>query len=566
MKKPPNLLYGLDEQPPLAVTALNGVQHVAVIAVYLLYPLLVFRAIGAPALLTANLLAIAMLVLGLGTFLQAMRIGPIGSGYMCPAVFTAVYLAPSLAAAHTGGLALVFGMTAFAGAVEAAIAPALQRLRAIFPPELSGLVLFVIGLSAAMAAVRAFLGAGVAPVTLPEWAVAGVTLLTMIVLNIWGATIARMLCTLLGVMAGYVAAAFAGLLSSDFTPTLNQISWIGVPSFDHMAWSFDPAFALPFAIGSMAAAIKAAGTITLAHRANDSDWVRTDMRPVVRGVLADGASTFLAGVLGSIGTNTATGSAALAAATGVTSRVVAFAVGGIFVLLAFFPKLSGLLAVMPRAVIVGSLLFVNSFIMVNGLQIMTSRLLDARRTLMIALTIVGATTIELFPGLAATAPKALAWFLGSSLVFATVLGLTLNFLFRIGIKKSVSLTIDRPDGAYQQVDDFFMKHGAAWGARPDTVKRVVFAVVQLIELVDEDFRKEGPMTVTATFDEYNFDVRLTYKGEVPEFPERRPTDQEIRAGEAGMRRLAGFMLRRNADRVRSASAGNMATVHFHFDH
>jgi NCS2 family nucleobase:cation symporter-2 len=548
------------------VTLLNGIQHVAVIAVYLLYPLLVFRAIGTPTLLTANLLAIAMLVLGLGTFLQSLRIGPVGSGYMCPAVFTAVYLAPAIAAARTGGLSLVFGMTAFAGAVEAAVAPILHRLRAVFPPELSGLVLFVIGLSAAIAAIRSFLGAGAAPVTTAEWAVCGVTLGIMVALNIWGSGSARMLCTLLGVVVGYLAAAFAGLLSSDFVKTLDEIPWIGLPSFGHMSWSFDVTFALPFAIGSVAAAMKAAGTITLCQRANDSDWVRTTMRPVVGGVLADGASTFLAGLLGSIGTNTATGSAALASATGVTSRAVAFAVGGIFLALGFFPKLAGLLAVMPRAVIVGSLLFVNSFIMVNGLQIMTSRLLDARRTLMIALTVVGATAIEVFPNISTHAPRALASFVGSSLVFATVFGLALNLLFRIGVKKSVSLRIDHPDGAQQTVEDFFMKQAATWGARPDVIRRVIFAVIQLIEAVEENFRNEGPMIVTATFDEFNFDVRLAYKGEALEFPERRPSDEEIREDENGVRRLAAFMLRRNADRVRSEGAGGAATVYFHFDH
>jgi len=36
-----------------------------------------------------------------------------------------------------------------------------------------------------------------------------------------------------------------------------------------------------------------------------------------------------------------------------------------------------------------------------------------------------------------------------------------------------------------------------------------------------------------------------------EFPERRPSEEEIRETDEGVRRLAGFMLRRNADRVRS---------------
>jgi NCS2 family nucleobase:cation symporter-2 len=141
MKKPTNIIYGLDDRPPLLVTVFNGVQHVGLIAINLVYPLLIFRIADAPVDVVSNMLAIGMLVLGVGTLLQAKTIGPIGSGYMCPATFTATYLAPSLLAAKIGGLPLVFGMTIFAGAMEAAIAPLLNRLRAIFPPEISGLVI-----------------------------------------------------------------------------------------------------------------------------------------------------------------------------------------------------------------------------------------------------------------------------------------------------------------------------------------------------------------------------------------------------------------------------------------
>jgi xanthine permease XanP len=565
MKKPPNLIFGLEETPPLALTIVNGIQQVALVAVYLIYPLLVFRAIGTPAPLIANLLSIAILALGLGTVLQALRVGPIGSGYMCPSVSTAIYLAPSLAAARAGGLSLVFGMTLFAGALEAAIAPMLSRLRAIFPPELSGLVLFVVGASAALAALRAFLGAGVAPVSGAEWLVSGITLGLMVVFNIWGRGLVRMLCTLLGLLGGYAAAVAAGL-AHGLAAELDSVPWIGLPSFSHLSWSFNLDLVLPFAIGSIAAAMKTAGTITLCEKTNDADWVRTDIRTVVRAVLADAASNVAAGALGSTGINASPASVALASATGVASRSVAFATGFFFLALAFLPKVSGLLAVMPRAVIVGAVLFVANFIIINGLQIMTSRLLDARRTLTIALPVIGGTAIEVFPHLAASAPAALAPFLGSSLVFATVLGLALNFIFRIGVRRTVTLTLDKPETSHQRIDDFFVRQGAAWGARPDIIKRAIFGVTQLVDAVDENCRKEGPMTVTASFDEFNLDVRLAYQGELLEFPERRPSADDIRPGLDGMRRLAGFMLRRNADRIASEARGGRALVHFHFDH
>src|SRR5262245_6452559 len=148
-KKPTGLIYGLGDTPPPAIIALNGIQHVGLIAINLVYPVLIFRAAGVPADTIANFLAIGMIVLGIATFLQSGHFGPLGSGFMCPATFTATYFVPSLLAAKIGGPPLVFGMTIFAGILEAIVAPLLNRLRAIFPPEISGLIIVMIGLSAA---------------------------------------------------------------------------------------------------------------------------------------------------------------------------------------------------------------------------------------------------------------------------------------------------------------------------------------------------------------------------------------------------------------------------------
>ena len=54
--------------------------------------------------------------------------------------------------------------------------------------------------------------------------------------------------------------------------------------------------------------------------------------------------------------------------------------------------------------------------------------------------------------------------------------------------------------------------------------------------------------------------------EALEFPTTRPTEQEIRDTDEGMRKLAGFMLRHNADNVRSEPVGAETHVFFHFDH
>jgi xanthine permease XanP len=206
-KKPSGLIYGLNETPPPAIIALNGMQHVGLVAINLVYPVLIFRAAGVPADSIANFLALGMLVLGIATFLQVGRFGPVGSGYMCPATFTATYFVPSLLAAKVGGAPLVFGMTVLAGVLETALAPLLNRLRAIFPPEILGLIIVMIGLSAAVSGLRSILGPTAEPVSVAEWWVAGTTLASMAILNIWGKGMLRMPCALIGLIIGYIAAA-----------------------------------------------------------------------------------------------------------------------------------------------------------------------------------------------------------------------------------------------------------------------------------------------------------------------------------------------------------------------
>ena len=562
MRKPPGLEYGVEDKPPWTVTALNGLQQAALISVNLVYPVLVFRAAGASPEAVTGLLSLGLCVLGITTFMQASRAG---SGYMCPTTFTATYIAPTLLAAKAGGLPLVFGMTAFAGLVEALLAPVLQRLRPLVPVELSGLVILLIGFTAGLVAVRAMLGEAAQAPSEEEWLVAAATLGVTVGLNIWGSGLSRMLCALAGMTFGYFLAASTGVLSEADLATVAAAQWLGLPRPHLLEWSFDLTLAATFAIAAMAAAMKALGTLIVCQRTNDADWVRPDTVRSSRGVLADGVGTLMAGAVGAVGINTSTPSVGLASATGVASRGVAYAVGAIFLVLALTPKLAALLAVMPRSVMAATLLFSACFIVINGLQVVTSRLLDARRTVVIGMGLVAGAALEAVPAISSGATEAGRAIFGSSLVFGTLVAFLLNLAFRLGVRKAVSLSID--PGSYDpaQVEAFLRRQGAAWGARPDIVNRALFGVFQLVEAAIEHGQVQGPLELEAAFDEFSLDLRLRYDGVALAFPQARPSLQQIQE-EDGARLLAGFLLRRNADRIRSDQQGGRAVVWFHFDH
>ena len=566
MKKPTNLVYGLEEWPPIAVSLLNGIQLVALIAINIIYPVIIFRLASTPTESMKNLLAIGMIVLAVTTFIQIHRLGPMGSGYMCPSTFTATFLGPSTMAVSAGGLPLVFGMTAFAGAFEAVVAPLLTRLRPIFPSEISGLVIFMIGVSGGTIALRNVFGPTARPMAVEEWIVGAITLASIIVLNVWGKNVWRMLCALIGLVIGYLSAFAFGLFDESEVQFVQGLAWVGIPKFELPSLSFDWELALPFAIGGMAAAMKAAGTITVCERVNDADWLRPDMKMITRGVLADGAGNLLAGLLGSVGINTSTPAVGVASVTGVVSRSVGYAVSVVFLVATFLPKLPALFSLMPRAIVLAALLFAVTSIIINGLQVMMSRLLDARRTLVLGLSIIAGISVEVFPGISASMPHPLTAIAGSSLVFATVIALFLNAIFRFGIRRRTSLLVARDKVDAKAIEAFLTRQCQAWGAPLDVASRAIFGALQLVDAVSETgCWTQGGMTLTAGFDEFNFDLEAAYPGEPFASPEKRPTMEEVRDNPDGVRLLAGFMLRRNADQIVTSTRDGLAVVKFRFN-
>src|SRR5215471_2353241 len=208
MSRAPGLIYGVDETPPAAVVGLSALQHVGVAASTLVYPLILARDAALSGIPLIDFVSLTMLAMGVATVLFCVRSRFIGSGYLCPACFKQIYLEPSLYALNQRGLALVYGMTVVTGFLQLAIAPLLHRMRALLPPEIAGLVIAIVGLSLASLGVRYSLGLGEHQGVQPAYlAVAGISVVTMIVLNIWTKGYTKMFCVLIGTVVGYAASA-----------------------------------------------------------------------------------------------------------------------------------------------------------------------------------------------------------------------------------------------------------------------------------------------------------------------------------------------------------------------
>jgi xanthine permease XanP len=567
-KKPGELIHGVDDVPPPLLSALVGFQHVGLVRIQLIYPALVVQAAGLPTAVSVNMLSIALVALAVAAILQSLPKGPVGCGFLCPSCHTGIFLEPSLVALKLGGLPLVFGMTMMAGAVQSALSPVLRRIRPLLPPEIGGLVVFLVGTSIAAIGCRYVIGVGAnESVGRDYWLVAAATLATTVGLNVWGRGQAKLFCAVIGMAIGYGTAVVTGVLPKEAFHVLSELPVFAIPRFDHGGWAFSPAMIMPFTVAALAITLKGIGDITALQRVNDAGWVRAEMGSISRGTLANGLANMFAGFVGTLGLTPSTASIGLQAATAVSSRVIGFAAGGILLGLAFLPSVTGSLILMPRPVMGAALLFSACFVLISGLQTITSRMLDARRTIVIGLAITSGIAAEIIPGFASNIPPAVEPIVSSSIVLGTITALLLNGLFRIGQRQRVTLALDSTAAdAITDVDEFFDAAGRGWGARPDVMVRVAFGINQAIETIREHCEPQWPILIEARFDEFNLDVKITYKGEALEFPDQRPSDREIIETEAGYRRLAGFLLRRNADRIRTSIKDGARVLEFHFEH
>lgn len=566
-KRPPNLTYAVDDDPPLPATLLLGLQHVFLIAISLIFPVVIVRSIGGSPEEAEFMVSMSMLAAGVGTVLHALNRRGVGSGYLCPALCGPSFLSASLLAANVGGLHLLFGMTAVAGSFEVLLSRFLHRLRVLFPPEVTGLVVAMVGISVIPTALANFMGRGGADAAteIPELAVALLTLGTMVGISVWSRGRLRLYSVLVGMAMGYLASIHLGILTADHLDLFAEAPLAAVPHLDYFGWSFDVALLLPFMVAITCSSLKTIGDITTCQKINDADWKRTDMKNVSQGILADGLSAVFGGLVGTMGQSTSSSNIGLSIGTGATSRRIAFAIGGILVLLAFLPKLAMVFVVMPEPVMGATLIYSVSFMIVAGFQIIMSRMLDARRTFLVGIPLIMGLSVDALPGLYDGVPPILAPVFSSSLSLSAVLVVLLNLLFRIGISKRVRLVLRPGVDDADSIFNFLERQGSAWGARREVIYRAISATNELFEAVGSAGLAEGDIDLEVSFDEFNLDVVARYRGEPPVLPSRRPDVVDL-LGEGPSASLAAFMVTRYANSVRVDTRDGACRVRLHFDH
>lgn len=432
-KRPANLTYGVDDRPPLSTLLLLGVQHIFLMSSTLVLPVVLVSEIGGSFDQVQGVVALTMLACGIGTIVQAFRWGVLGSGYLCPNLCGPNFFIASMEAAWLGGLPLMRGMTIAAGLVEAIFASVIHRLRSLFPPEITGLVVLMVAVGLIPLGASKCFGINYEgePIRGVNLLVATLTVLIMVGINLRNLGRLKLYSVLIGMACGYLLSAAAGLLTrAQFVHVLSS-PWVALPHYKGMfsldfRWSLLPTFA----IVSITGALKSFGNLIMCEKVNDDDWKEPDMRRIGGGLLADSISVTMSGLLGGMASDTSASNVALSRASGATSRWVGVMAGGLFIILAFFPKIGSLLSIMPAPVMGAILVFVTCFMIMSGIQIILGTGPDPQKIFVIGISLIFGLGLEILPALYAGVPGWLRPLASSSLTLSTVLAVVLNQILR----------------------------------------------------------------------------------------------------------------------------------------
>lgn len=434
-KESENYEYSADQVPPALHLLISSVQHALLMVVSLAFPILLSSQINGTPEMSASLIAFSMIAAGLGSIIQSVGLPFIGSGYLCPNVCGPSYFSLSLSAAWAGGLPLMRGMIIIAGLVEMAIAPIIQLLKNIFPAFIVGLVMTMVGVSVIKPSVTSFFGLTFSGDAIPtiDIFVGLFSLMTMVLANLWGKGFVKMYCLLIGMLSGWILSIMLIPVYWHELAVVKEYPLFALPTFgqEFTRITIDFKMIIPFVVIGIGGSLKSFGNLLLAQKISEPELQEPNFVPIKKGLLADGFSTVLAGLLGGMAVDTSSSNVGLAGATKVISRWISVGAGIIFLVLAFFPRFVTILSMIPKPVLGASLIFAGSFMICAGLQEMFNEKWDQRKTFIVGIAFFFGLSTAFLPGLYARAPQWIQTFFTDPLPTTTIIAVVLNQIFNL---------------------------------------------------------------------------------------------------------------------------------------
>jgi len=404
-----------------------GLQHV--LAMYtgaVVVPIIVGAALNLTPTQLAYLIAADLFICGIATLLQVMGTRFIGSGLpvILGCTFTAV--GPIIAIASSSNLATAYGAIIISGLFIVLIAPLYGKMLKYFPTIVTGSVVTIIGLSLIPVAMNSAAGGeGSADFgSSNNLLLALITLVVILLINRFATGFLRAISVLIGIIVGTVVAYGMGMV--EFS-NVAAASWFNV--------------AQPFYFGTPQINITAIITMIIVNIVSmvESTGVylavgqvlnrNVEKKQIVNGLRAEGIAITLGGIFNAFPYTAFSQNVGLISLTGVKSRNVIFAAGGILVVLGLLPKLAALTTVIPDAVLGGAMIVMFGSVAASGMSILAKVDLQKGNNLIIvacsiAVGLGSATVPEMFELL----PQTAKMLLQNGIVSGSITAILLNII------------------------------------------------------------------------------------------------------------------------------------------
>jgi xanthine permease len=392
-------------------------------------PLIIGSAAGLGAADIGLLITAALFVSGAATLLQSL--GVPGFGARLPLVQGVSFASVSTLvgiASGAGGLPMVAGAIIGSALFGLLIAPFFAHVIRFFPPLVTGTVITVIGLSLMPVAARWAMGGN--PKT-ADWGapdnigLAALTLGLVLLLSKAGRGGLKRLAVLLAMALGTLLAAalgkadFSGVMQGDFF-ALPRVLSFGWPQFDVAA------------ILSMVLIVLVLLTETTAGLVAIGEIVGTpvDEKRIARGLRADMLTSALSPLFNSFPQSAFAQNIGLVAMTGIKSRFVVAAGGGILILLGLLPVLGRVIAAIPMPVLGGAGVVLFGTVAASGIRTLAKVDYKDNMNLVIVATAIAFGTIPVvMPGFYDRFPGWVQTLFHSGISAACLVSVLLNALF-----------------------------------------------------------------------------------------------------------------------------------------
>ncbi len=388
-----DLLYGLDDRPRPVTAILAALQHVLASFVGIITPpLIIGSALGLGAYMP-YLISMALMVSGVGTFIQARRPFGIGAGMICLQGTSFAFLGAVLSAGfivkQRGGspediMAMIFGVCFFGALVQVVLSRFIGQLRRVITPLVTGIVITLIGISLIKVGVTDLGGGFNAPdFGAPINLALGIFVLAIIIaLNRFRTPWIRLSAIIIGLAVGSVAAWMSGKLVPH---PIHDLPLISVPVPFKFGFSFDWTAFLPVALIYLISSIETVGDLTancmLARQPISGPSYVSRLKG---GVLGDGVSCMIAATFSAFPNTTFAQNNGVIQLTGVASRYVGLYIGVVLFMLGLFPTIGAVVQQIPKPVLGGATLVMFGSVAAAGVRILAQAPLDRRSMLIIA--------------------------------------------------------------------------------------------------------------------------------------------------------------------------------------